>query len=156
MAYTLALGPDPGLDLGERLRIAQRVYDGTSGAEHPYERAWALLALGASQVRAGAPERAEPLFREAIAAPAPGGYEAIAAAWMAIATWHQGRRDEARSWCARADRYVPEGVPAGYTGLENRPPPGMYAFDGWRLLIARREAQALLFDADFPADPFAP
>jgi hypothetical protein len=31
----------------------------------------------------------------------------------------------------------------------------MWAVEWWRLLIAWREAQGLLLDADFPADPFA-
>jgi hypothetical protein len=70
---------------------------------------------------------------------------------MTIATWQQGRRDEARSWCARADRFMPEENPGDRNGLGYCPPPGISGVDWWRLLIARR----LLFDADFPADPFA-
>lgn len=156
LAYALTLGPDPGLGAGERLRIAERVYDGTSGADHPRLRMWALLALGAAQVRAGAPERAEPLFRDAIAKLPDGAYGATVAAWMAIATWQQGRRDEARSWSARADRFVSELRFRGHSGLEFRAPPGVWPpSDWWRLLIARREAHALIFDADFPAHPFA-
>jgi eukaryotic-like serine/threonine-protein kinase len=155
LAYVLALGPDPGSGVGERLRITQRAYDGTPGEERSPSRMLALLALGAAQVRAGAPERAEPLFRDAIARVPDGPYGATSAAWMAIATWQQRRRDEARSWSARADRFVAEHRLRGHSGPEFRPPEGIFFADWWRILVARREAHALIFDADFPADPFA-
>jgi len=154
VAYTLALAPDPGFDTGEILRIARRVYDGVPEASDPNARTWVLLALGAAQLRAGAPAQAEPLFREVIAKLPDGQTAAIAAAWMAIATWHQGRRDEAKSWYARADRFVTGRVPGGRPELEHHPP-DVAPVDWWPLLIARREAEGLLLDAGFPADPFA-
>ena len=154
MAYTLSFGPDPGSSAGDRLQIARRAYDGAIGAAHPYDRASALLALGAAEVRAGAPERAEPLFREVIATPPPGDDEALATAWMAIATWHQRRRDEARSWFTRGDRFMPASTSGGRSGLADRTPFRVFDGDWCRMLIARCEAHGLLLDADFPADPF--
>ena len=151
MAYTLALGPDPGSGALDRLWIARRAYDGL-GAAHPYDRASALLAPGAASVRAGAPERAEPLFREVIATPPPGDDEALATAWMAIATWHQGAAT--RSWFARGDRFMPARASGGRSGLADRTPFRVFDGDWCRILIARREAHGLLLDADFPADPF--
>jgi hypothetical protein len=66
---------------------------------------------------------------------------------MSIAASHQGRRDEATSWAAKADRFIVGGVPA----LEDR----HQGFESWCLRMARGEARALVQDADFPTDPFA-
>ena len=122
VAYTIALGPVSTVDADTRIRIAQRGYDGASSAKDESQRFWARLALGAAHIRAADPARAEPILREAIAKLPDGQFKAIAAAWMAIATWHQGRRDEARSWFARADRFVLERLPGGSIGREYRPP----------------------------------
>ncbi len=78
------------------------------------------------------------------------------AVWMAIATWQQGRRDEATSRSARADRFVCEQSLHGHSFLEFRAPPTVWPpSDWWRLLVACREDHALIFDANFPSDPFA-
>ena len=77
----------------------------------------------------------------------------MAAAWLAIASWHQGRRDEAKTWFDQADRYVRRSESRRPSRVSSIAPggPGPKV----ALLIAWREAQGLLLDADFPADPFA-
>jgi eukaryotic-like serine/threonine-protein kinase len=156
VAYFIALEPVSGIDADTRIRIARRGYDGASEAKDGSRRFSAGLTLGAAHVRAGAPARAEPIFREAIAHAPDEVLRALGAAWLAIATRHQGRHDEAKTWFDRADRFVHERLPHERPELEHRTPGDVGFVDWCRLLIAWREAQGLLLDADFPADPFAP
>jgi hypothetical protein len=155
LAYLIALEPVSGIDAGTRIRIAQREYDIASAGTDESRRFWARLALGAAHVRAGAPARAEPIFREAIAHPPDEVLRALVAAWLAVATWHEGRRDEAKTWFDRADHLVRERIPGVRPELEHRSPAGVIMLDWYRLLIAWREVRTLLLDGDFPADPFA-
>jgi hypothetical protein len=154
VTYDIALLPDSGVDAETRIRMARRGYDLVS-ADPGASRFRALLALGAAQVRAGAAAQAEPHFREVIAH-APKDQEwlgARAAAWLAIASWHQGRREESRTWFGQIDHYIRARLPNGRPDLDHRTPLGQ---DDWcYLLIAWREAHGLLLDGDFPADPFA-
>jgi WD40 repeat protein/tetratricopeptide (TPR) repeat protein len=156
MAYNLSLGADPGLEAVEPLRIAQQVYQHMANSTADNRaRSWALTALGAAHVRAGFPERAEPFFREAEKIILEQELGPILATWMAITTWQQGRRDEARAWLAKTDRFVSERVKNAPTELEGRPPEGFNPGHWWRIRIAQREAQHLILDSEFPADPFA-
>jgi WD40 repeat protein/tetratricopeptide (TPR) repeat protein len=150
VAYTAALGPDSGVDAETRIRIARRGYDGASAFEGR-RRCWAALGLGAAHVRAGACERAEQLFREAIAYAPNESLRALSAAWLAIASWRQGRREESRTWFGRADRFVRAQLPDDRPDLDHRSP----SVAEWAyVLIAWREAWGLLLDVDFPADSF--
>jgi Tfp pilus assembly protein PilF len=145
----------PSVNAGEWVRIARSEYDAASADKDASRRFRAGFALGAALVRAGDPARAEPPFREAMALVPEGPSREQCHAWLAIALLHQGRRDEAKTWFDRADRFVRAHLPGGRPELEHRPPDGLHTWDWWHLIIVWREAQVLLLDGAFPADPFA-
>jgi hypothetical protein len=77
-------------------------------------------------------------------------------AWLAICLLHQGRRDEARTWFDRADRFVRAHVPDGHPDRDHPVPDLGEPWNWWwDLLVAWREAQGSLLDEAFPADSFA-
>ena len=156
MAYRSGLEPGSAIDPDLRIRFARRGLDLVLKGNNPVGRTWALLALGSAYLRAGDLARAEPLFLEAVSMAPDGPLRALGAAWMAIALWHQGRRDEAKVWFDRADRFLRARVPGGRPEVEHRPPSVPIFCDWWHLLVAWREAQGLILDGDFPTDPFVP
>jgi tetratricopeptide (TPR) repeat protein len=154
-AYASALEPVSSADAETRVRIAQRGYDAAATGKDLLQQSLARFALGAALVRARAPARAEPIFREAIARESAGVSRALGDAWLAIALWHQDRRGEAKTWFDQADRVIRAQVPGGRPEFEHRPPQLPHPWDWWHLMIAWREAQGLLLDGSFPVDPFA-
>jgi WD40 repeat protein/tetratricopeptide (TPR) repeat protein len=155
-ATTCAIGTEAMADPEALVRLAQQACDHFLAGKDPNSQTQALLALGAAQLRAGATSQAEPCFREAIArAPGPGS-RATAMAWLVTCLLHQGRRDEARTWFDQADRFLRAHVPDGRPEREHPAPDLGEAWNWWwDLLIAWREAQGLVLDEAFPADPFA-
>jgi hypothetical protein len=137
------------------VRMAQQAFEHSLALKDAHNLTWALLALGAAHLRAGASSLAEPCFREAIArAPGPGS-RATAMAWLATSLFHQGR-GEARSWFDQADRFARDHVPDGHPERDHPAPDLGEAWNWWwPLLVAWREAQGLFLDESFPADPFA-
>ncbi len=156
MAYRSGLEPGSAIDPDLRIRFARRGLDLVSKGNNPVGQTWALLALGSAYLRTGELARAEPLLREAISVAPDGPLRALGAAWMAIALWHEGRRDQAKDWFDRADRFLRDRVPGGRPEVEHRPPSAPIFCDWWHLLVAWREAQGLILDGSFPPDPFAP
>lgn len=114
------------------------------------------LMRGAILLRTGQPRAAESFFLEAIRyAPGP-ARKAHRQAWLAICLSHQGRRGEAISTFAHADRFVRAQVPGGRPEIEQEPPEiAGESWIWWDLIIAWREAQGLIMDGSFPAEPFA-
>ncbi len=156
MAYFTALEPIPADQAETRVRIARRALAHlTAAGDMSWRRTRALFALGAALVRAGAPDQAEPPFREVIAREPEEMNRARAAAWLAIALRQQGRLDEARAWFDRADRFLHAQEPGGLSHLEHRPPESVNHWQFWALFLAWREAQTLILDDAFPTDPFA-
>jgi len=137
------------------VRLAQRGRDGLLASKDAIRQSWSMLALWVAHLRAEAPSRAEPVFRAVIAREPDGPFRAKGAAWLAKSLLHQGRRDEAKTWFDQADRFIRARVPGGRPELEHRPPEAVSRWGWWQLLLAWREAQALLLDGPFPADPFA-
>jgi tetratricopeptide (TPR) repeat protein len=157
LVFACAWGLEPMGDPEALVGMAQRACDHVLAGKNARYQTGVLLALGAAHLRAEAPSQAEPRFREAIAR-APGQISrATGAAWLATCLLHQGRRDEATTWFDQADRFVRAQVPGGRPEREHsRPNLGEEWNWWWDLLLAWREAQGLLLDESFPADPFAP
>jgi WD40 repeat protein/serine/threonine protein kinase/tetratricopeptide (TPR) repeat protein len=155
-AYTFAMGTDGPGDPEAVVRVVQQACDHFLAGNDPNEQTRALLVLGAAHLRAGSPSQAEPCFRRAMACAQGPGSRATAMAWLATCLLHHGRSDEAKTWFDQADRFARAHVPDGHPEREQPAPDLGEPWNWWwDLLIAWREAQGLLLDEAFPADPFA-
>ncbi len=156
LPYDNSLVADSGIDAETRIRIARHAYEGALAVGDRSRQFWGLLALGAAHLRAGDPERAEPLLREVLGRTSDDQLRALVASWLSLTTRRQGRAAEAKTWFDQADRFLRERAPGGRPDREHRPPDGLDHLDWWRLLIAWGEARDLFLDDAFPARPFAP
>jgi tetratricopeptide (TPR) repeat protein len=155
MAVYLTLEPVPVIDAGRLVRIARHESEAASAGREAWKRSWGTIDLGAAHVRAGDLAQAEACFREAIARPLSDHDRACCDGWLAIALWHQGRREEAKACFDRIDHFVRARLPGGRPELEHRPPDELDPWSWWHVIIIWREAHALLLHDAFPADPFA-
>ena len=99
-----------------------------------------LKTLGAALYRAGRFEEAIRRLNESIQARGDGG-DPQGFAFLAMAHHRLGHRDEAKRWLDKLVAYQPK------EGSD-------FSWDDVEIRILRREAEAVLFDAGFSADPF--
>ena len=150
-----ALTPDSIVAPDSLVRIAQQGLEGYLAIPVPSAHAHARFVLATAHIRAGSLAQGELLLKELESQEQDGLKRARYAAWLAVALLHEHRRDEAKTWFKKADRFLRVRLASGRTELEE-PPPDEVNFWNWcRLMIAWREAQALLLDEAVPADPFA-
>ena len=155
LAYYSALAPLVPSDAPRFLQVARQACDETMAGNDQGDQASALLGLGALQVRVGDDAGALESFQAAATHAQQPAIRAIEWAWMAIALAHQGRHAEAKTWFDQTDRFVRAQLDGKAPDPEQPRPDTVHAQDWWRLLLARREAEALVLDGSFPVDPLA-
>ncbi len=156
LAYACALQPGRASEAPSVLGLARQACAARPKSKEPGTGAFELLALGAAQVRAGEYGCAEASIQAAFTKAADAPTRALASSWLAIALAHQRRRAEAESAFAHADRFVRTQLAGEHPELDHTAPYTMpNPWDWWRLLLAWREAQALVMDGAFPSRPFA-
>nr|WP_315850942.1 tetratricopeptide repeat protein [Planctomyces sp. SH-PL62] len=143
LAWTCVLAPDAVADPARVVSLAEAAV-----AARPGERA-CLGTLGAVLYRAGRYSDAVRRLEESMAAEGRGGTPFD---WLFLAMAHHrlGHAEEARSWLDRSVRGIEQSA-------DSRDVMDTLAWgDRLALGLLRGEAEALLMDADFPADPFEP
>jgi tetratricopeptide (TPR) repeat protein len=155
IAECFTLVPVPNVAADALTRIAQRGFERYLRIPNPRGHDYARFVLATAHVRAGSGSRGESLLKELFSRESNGITRARYAAWLAIALLQEHRANEAKTWFEEADRFLRARITGGRPELE-QPPPEALDFWAWcRLLIPWGEAQALLTDGRFPADPFA-
>jgi hypothetical protein len=106
---------------------------------HPY---YFPSALGALLIRAGRIDEAIARLNEGTAAAKEAKLQDYPTDWAYLALAHarKGNLAEARQWLDRLHSF--------------RPVPSLTFWDLQELALLRSEAESLLFDAEFPVDPF--
>jgi WD40 repeat protein len=155
LAYACALTPVTSPHTEELLHIARQGCAQTLAAKATENHGFALIVLGAVQVRAAEYECAEATLLAALDRAHDDFGRALARAWLTIALALEGRRDEAKACFDQADRFVRSQVTDGRPEREQPAPLTLAPHSWWRLLLAWREAHGLILDGPFPANPFA-
>jgi tetratricopeptide (TPR) repeat protein len=136
VAWICALAPEAGVDIARVIRLAEKAL-----AENPTSH-FHVRAHGAALLRAGKFEDAEKQLKKAAQAGLPD-------AWLLLSITYQrwGKKDEAKTWLDKADRWLEE------TKTKKLADPAAKGQTRWELLsweerlalqIFRREAEALL------------
>jgi tetratricopeptide (TPR) repeat protein len=139
IAEACAWGPDALNDPTAPVRLAEAVVGGLNPA---ISRADAMSTLGSALYRAGRSDDAIRRLEEAIRVR---GGKGAPRDWVFLAMAHHrlGHRDEARRWLERLRGHQPSNDPAQF-------------WDELEIRLLGSEAEALiLYDPEFPDDPFA-
>ena len=153
-AFCNALAPRPSADHEKLVRTAKFATDAALATKDQAMSTWNLVGLSAIQLRAGSARDAVRNLREAIAHAPDGPPRALGAAWLALALARDGHLDLAQAWFDQADRYIQAQFGGIRPELDHVPPSRIKAVEWWPLFVAWREAQGLLLDGNFPANPF--
>jgi WD40 repeat protein len=144
-ARAVAIGPRPPIDPRLPVRWAERAVR-ENGAP------WFRHVLGLVLLRAGDDRRAIEQFEGNLK---PGVDWIPELDWLALAVAHHhlGQADEARR-CLERPRALMERAHRERADTAAHPKPPLLYTDWIEFLVLYREAEALLLDGDFPADPF--
>ncbi len=156
LARACVLAPNALDDPAAVVRLAERARDLADAGRDETAKTVSRFVLAVAHDRAGDPAAAERICRDALARRPGGMAAAIGHARLASALLRRSRRDGTRAGRDEAGRWARTPADACARDLRRR----SHLDAGWdqdrcELLLARREAELLLRDADFPANPFA-
>ncbi len=155
LARACVLAPGALDDPAAVVRLAERARDLADAGRDEAAKAVSRVVLAAAHDRAGDPAAAERIFRDALARWPDGMPAAIGRARLAAALLRRSRRDGICAGRDEAGRWARTQSPDCDKALRSRSRCDSGGDqERWELLLARGEAELMLRDADFPADPF--
>ena len=146
-ARACLVGPDAGLDPAVPLLLAK------TALSHNPNVAWLCYVLGLAEFRAGQYEQAVEHLNESLKPGTAWGSAPLAYPVLAMAHHRLGHDDESRRWLEKAHGRRGHAAHILIQGDARNSPAVWWDYVEFGLLL--READALVLDTGFPADPFA-